>query len=292
MFLHHSSQLNQLFSCFSSVERRAIGTLLNRGMLNSSWIKMKKLLIPALALLMLGLFASIFAVSTISSSDQSNLTVAYQRYDSVYDVGFSLHGIRGLQDLNGTVYYYVSNATYTSTYSGESVKVEGSSTLYQLSLGSIKTYKGNISVNLSQTGTLTVTSEIPQLIRLIVNTSGMTELVWAGFSSSNTSITTQAYVNETGTLTLVFSNGTSLVNVTLPLVVGNHEFSESLNLVQVTPTAVAHSTREVEVQQNFPRRYAPEEDELQVSNESVNATTNYNTTTLAYFNGSLVPALV
>lgn len=136
-----------------------------------------------------------------------------------------------------------------------------------------------------------MTSEIPQLIRLIVNTSGMTELVWAGFASSNSSITTQAYVNETGTLTLVFSNGTSLVNVTLPLALGNHEFSESLNLVQVTPTAIAHSTREVEVQQNFPRRYAPEEDELQVSNESVNATTNYNTT-LAYFNGSLVPALV
>ncbi|BCS93946.1 hypothetical protein [Metallosphaera javensis (ex Sakai et al. 2022)] len=252
---------------------------------------MEKLFILMLVILALGITASIFSVTAISDSNQSNLTVVYQRYDSVYNVGLGLHVIHGLHDLNGTIYYYVSSATYTSTYSGESVKIQGNSTLYQLSTGSVKDYKGNITVSLSPMGTLTVTSQIPQLIRLVVNTSGMTELVWAGLASANASITTQAYVNETGMLTLVFTNGTSLANITVPLTVGNHEFSENLNLVQVTSTVVAHSTREVEVQQNFPRRYEPEQDELQVSNGSVNATTNYNTT-LAYFNGSLVPALV
>ncbi len=231
-----------------------------------------------------------------SNQTNQNVTITYERYDSVYYAGGFLHvkgdmNNRGFLGSNGSVYYYVSNVTYSSVYSGESVKVQASNSLYQLSPGEIKSYSGNITVSLTQGGLLTVSSQIPQVIRLVINTSGMEELAWAGFLEANASVSTTAYVNGTGTLTLVFSNGTSLTNVTVPLKVGQQKFSETLSLVQVTPNLIAHSTREVEVEQNFPRRYAPEYDEFQVSNSSVNSTASYNTT-LAYFNGSLVPALV
>ncbi|QKR00924.1 hypothetical protein GWK48_00950 [Metallosphaera tengchongensis] len=267
-------------------------------------VKFKPLFRRLSVFIIFGLLASVITLSLVSSasSSSSGMSVTYERFDSLYHVGslgiahdmgqdtHDMHGV--LSNLsNSSAFYYFSNATYNSTYSGESVKIEGSTFLYALTFGKVTSYSGNISIRLNQNGLLNVDSQIPQLIRVIVSTSGMSELVWAGLLMNGSSITTLSYVNETGTLTLVFINGTSLVNVTFPLKEGVAQYHENLDLVQATPKLIAQSTHEVEVQQNFPRRYAPEDDELTVGNSSVNSSTNYNTT-LAYFNGSLVPALV
>ncbi|EHP68126.1 hypothetical protein MetMK1DRAFT_00025490 [Metallosphaera yellowstonensis MK1] len=252
-------------------------------------IMKKKVVLLVLSILILS-----WLPATLSATTTGNLTITYQRFESLYYVG-GLMGEGGDSPtsllMNSSIYYYVSNATYTSQYTGEDVQIQGSSTLYKLTVGSMREFQGNVTVSLTPDGRLTVMTQIPQLIRLIVNTSGMTELVWAGLLSGNGTIQTSAYVNGTGTLTLVFSNGTSLANISLPLKTGSFSYHETLTLNTVSARVIATFTRDVEVQQNFPRRYENEDEQVTFGNTTLAKQAGYNTT-MAYFNGSLVPALV
>jgi hypothetical protein len=144
-------------------------------------IMKKKVVLLVLAILILS-----WLPATLSATTTGNLTITYQRFESLYYVG-GLMGEGGDSPtslhMNSSIYYYVSNATYTSQYTGEDVQIQGSSTLYKLTVGSMREFQGNVTVSLTPDGRLTVMTQIPQLIRLIVNTSGMTELVWAGLLS-------------------------------------------------------------------------------------------------------------
>ncbi|MEM3915261.1 MAG: hypothetical protein QXX67_07995, partial [Metallosphaera sp.] len=233
---------------------------------------------------------SCFIPLSSAFSAQSQLTISYERYVSVF-YSNQLH--RFHNDLvNASVYYYISNSTYTSSYLGHATDVASDVYLYQVvPSNELLTYNGTIKLDLNQNGSLTVVSQIPQLIRLVVNSSSIEELAWAGLLMNNQTIKTNVYVNGTGSITLVFINGSSLTNVTFPLKVGEQTFSDSLKLVKIYPSLISHSSEKIEVQQNFPRRYVPEHEEFAISNNTITSSANYNTT-LAYLNGSLVPALV
>ncbi|MEM0169045.1 MAG: hypothetical protein QXK75_04565, partial [Metallosphaera sp.] len=233
---------------------------------------------------------SCFIPLSSAFSAQSQLTISYERYVSVF-YSNQLH--RFHNDLvNASVYYYISNSTYTSSYLGHATDVASDIYLYQVvPSNELLTYNGTIKLDLNQNGSLTVVSQIPQLIRLVVNSSSIEELAWAGLLMNNQAIKTNVYVNGTGSITLVFINGSSLTNVTFPLKVGEQTFSDSLKLVKIYPSLISHSSEKIEVQQNFPRRYVPEHEEFAISNNTITSSANYNTT-LAYLNGSLVPALV
>ncbi|MEM4046687.1 MAG: hypothetical protein QXI65_03105 [Metallosphaera sp.] len=235
-------------------------------------------------------FLSCFIPLSSAFSAQSQLTISYERYVSVF-YSNQLH--RFHNDLvNASVYYYISNSTYTSSYLGHATDVASDVYLYQVvPSNELLTYNGTIKLDLNQNGSLTVVSQIPQLIRLVVNSSSIEELAWAGLLMNNQTIKTNVYVNGTGSITLVFINGSSLTNVTFPLKVGEQTFSDSLKLVKIYPSLISHSSEKIEVQQNFPRRYVPEHEEFAISNNTITSSANYNTT-LAYLNGSLVPALV
>jgi hypothetical protein len=253
-------------------------------------VNIKKIIV----LLVLSILVLSWLPTTLSATPTGNLTITYERFDSLYYVGGLM--MDNSNDpasllINNSIYYYVSNATYTSQYTGEDVQIQGSSTLYQLTVGSAREFQGNVTVSLTPDGRLMIVTQIPQLIRLIVNTSGMTELVWAGLLTGNGTIQTSTYVNGTGVLTLVFSNGTSLANITLPLKQGSFSYRESLTLNTIAANVMETFTREVEVQQNFPMRYEDQDEQATFGNTTLAKQAGYNTT-VAYFNSSLVPALV
>ncbi len=226
-------------------------------------------------------------VSSATSPSSTTMHVLYERYGSIYHVTSS--------PLIQTVEYTVSAVTYNATVINEtgSTVITYNRTTYLLTFSNVvKNFTGEIDITVMSNMSLNVKTSIPNLIRVLVNSSGELSLVWAGINASE--IDTFAYVNGTGYLLLQFANGSSITTVTVPIKV-NETVSEkvSLTLEEVSQEKVKTIvTGKTVVQFNVPRRYTPIFFTTEFNGTYSNSTSHGYIATMAYFNGSLTPALV
>ena len=192
---------------------------------------------------------------------------------------------------NGMVELNVVNSTGTFAVNrSAAVHVTTDVYNYFLAESGVKQYKGNVSVSLKG-DTLTVTSNVPYLVEIVVNTSGMVYTAWAGLTNGSATVKALAYANGSAEVTLYFLNGTSMVPVKLTVKEGSTASqSVSLSLYSLVMSKVSVSTESKVIVVNEPRRYSPF-----FANFTANGTAYTNaegfTVTKAYWNGTLLPAL-
>jgi len=237
------------------------------------------------------LLIPIFSIIPLANSTPT-IHVYYSRYDSVYSVS-ALPAFRVLS-ANATEYIVTSTA-YNSTVTGNNQALHATynKTVYILTFGNVKTYTGEIKVTAYVNNTITVYTQIPNLIRVIVESVNESELVWAGVGSSNMTINALAYINGSGKVILEFANGTKISNVTLSVKLNSTVTAEeSLSLEEITGIQIkATEGGQISIQTQIPRRYAPLIFNVYYNGSSWTNASGYEVT-VAYFNGTLTPALV
>jgi len=245
-------------------------------------------------ILLITLLIPIFSIIPFANNNTpTTINIYYSRYDSVYST--SAFPSFGMLSSNATI-YSVTSTIYNNTVSGNNQALHATynRTIYLFTFGNIKTYSGEIKVTAHTNNTITVYSTIPNLIRVVVESANENELVWAGYSSSNTTtINALAYINGTGKVILEFANGSSISNVTLNVKVNSTAtVQESLNLEEITNVKIqATQEGQISIQNQIPRRYAPFMFNVNYNGTSWTNSSGYNVT-MAYFNGTFTPALV
>ncbi|MFP3163924.1 MAG: hypothetical protein RXQ75_08940 [Acidianus hospitalis] len=232
------------------------------------------------------LLVPIFFMSIVNSSVSSNTyyTIEYNKYSSYLHIGKM--GILSVE------IYKVSNSTYYGNLScnDKDTYVNHYTTIYTLVTGSAETINGKICINSSVSGNLYVGTNIPQLARIIVISSGMEEIVWAGFNE--TYVHTYSYINGSGEVILQFINGTSISNISI----GIKQNSSIVQYVDLTLTKVSVSS-ESEYSSSFmlhvqmPRKYSPLSECFIANGSSFSSSAEGYTVTTAYFCGKLMPAI-
>ncbi|ACP36400.1 conserved hypothetical protein [Sulfolobus islandicus L.S.2.15] len=232
---------------------------------------------------------TVFATILISASSSPTIHVYYQRYDSVYRAS----GINGPLSAS-TVTYTVSSATYNTTLSdGKAFKVTYNRTVYTLLFASSpEKFEGYVNVSAYTNNTITIKSDLPDLIRIVIMTANETELIWAGFNA--TDINAYAYINGTSEVMLQFANGSTIANATLTINKENVSISNKISLYLFPVTSVEAKVSvsgELTATAQIPRRYSPLLVSINYNGTESNATVNGYKVTTAYFNGTLTPAL-
>ncbi|QXJ33871.1 hypothetical protein [Saccharolobus shibatae] len=241
-------------------------------------------------LVLLPLLLTVLATIPISASSTPTIHVYYQRYDSVYRAS----GING--PLSGsTVTYTISSATYNTTLSdGKAFKVTYNRTVYTLLFASSpEKFEGYVNISAYTNNTITIKTDLPNLIRIVIISANETELIWAGFNA--TDINAYAYINGTGEVMLQFANGSTIANATLTINKENASISNKISLYLFPVTSVEAKVSvsgELTATAQIPRRYSPLLVSINYNGTESNATVNGYKVTTAYFNGTLTPALV
>ncbi|WP_390530626.1 hypothetical protein [Sulfurisphaera ohwakuensis] len=246
---------------------------------------MKKVIYALLIVLIL----PIFSIIPLASNNQT-IHVYYTRYDSVYSSG----GVKNFLLNSNSVLYTVTSVMYNNTISGNNQALHATynKSVYLLTFNSISNYSGKVKVSIYTNNSLSLYTNVPNLIRVIVYSAGQSELVWAGVENSSITINTLAYVNGTGTLLLQFANGTSIVNVTLGIKTNTTLTKDiSLSLLSMGFTISSTTSGELSIQTQIPKRYSPLFMSVNYNGTSWSNESGYMVTE-AYFNGSLTPALV
>ena len=228
-----------------------------------------------ISVLLLFLLPMILLITPANASTSSTITM-YQHYSSTLEVNPS--GIR----------YSYSSAFYTTT-SAQQEQITYSSYSYDVSVGSLTTFSGQIKVTVSQYN-ITVYSSIPQLARVLLIEPGLIkEVVWAGFTNTSATISGLAYFNSSAQLVLQYLNGSSFANITLSINHAKTSFSNTTSLLlhKVNLTPVGETQFTLSIYSTQPERYHAFEFQYQ----GVPALANYNTS-IAYFNGTYVPAMI
>ena len=246
-------------------------------------------------ILLITLLIPIFSIIPFANNNiPVTFNIHYSRYDSLYQSPVP-HSFGNFS--SNTALYIINSMIYSSTVSekNQSLNDYSNSTIYLLTFGNVKTYTGEIKVSAYTNNTITVYTTIPNLIRVVVESANENELVWAGVSSSNTTINALAYINGTGKVILEFANGNNISNVTLNVKVGSTTtVQKSLNLEEIT-NIKKHmiGATFVNIKNQIPRRYAPLTFNVHEYFTGVFWTnsSNYNVT-MGYFDGVLTPALV
>jgi len=179
----------------------------------------------------------------------------------------------------------VENATVNSTVgAGNPIQVTEYRTTYVVAASGSRAVKGEAQVTITPTWVKVISP--PQLVAVEVHQQGRSEVAWSGDLNSTATVYGLVYLNGTSnvTVSLFYLNGSSLT-------VYNATSNSTLNvdLIPVTVSVKSSESLRLQVQDQFPRRYSPlvqEDEESNLSSES-----NYNLT-IAYFNGTYVPALV
>ncbi|SAI86746.1 hypothetical protein AB1303_08505 [Saccharolobus solfataricus] len=241
-------------------------------------------------LVLLPLLLTVFATIPISASSSPTIHVYYQRYDSVYRAS----GINGPLSAS-TVTYTVSSATYNTTLSdGKAFKVTYNRTVYTLLFASSpEKFEGYVNVSAYTNNTITIKTDLPNLIRIVIISVNETELIWAGFNA--TDINAYAYINGTGKVVLQFANGSTIANATLTINKENASISNKISLYLFPVTSVEAKvsvSEELTATAQIPRRYSPLLVSINYNGTESNATVNGYKVTTAYFDGTLTPALV
>ena len=236
---------------------------------------MKK--ISAISVLLIFVLPIALSITPATASTTNSTITMYQHYSSTLE-----------SNPSGTQYSY-SSVFYNTTSSSQQEQINYNSYSYEVSVGNLSTFSGQIKVTLSQYN-ISVSSSIPQLARvLLVEPNLIEELVWAGFTNTSATVSGLAYFNSSAQLILQFLNGSSFANVTLYL---NHTQSsyskpESLLLHKVNLTLNGETQFTLSIRSTQPERYH----RMEFQYQGVPAEANYNTST-AYFDSTYVPAMI
>ncbi|QGA55282.1 hypothetical protein GFS03_12200 [Sulfolobus sp. E5-1-F] len=241
-------------------------------------------------LILLPLLLTVFATIPISASSSPTIHVYYQRYDSVYRAS----SINGPLSAN-TVTYTVTSAIYNATLSdSKAFKVTYNRSVYTLLFApSPKEFEGYVNISAYPNSNIVIKTNLPNLIRIMINSVNETELIWAGFNA--TVINTYAYINETGKVILQFANGSTIANATLTINSENSSISNKISLYLLPVTSIeakVSDSGELTATAQIPRRYSPLLVSINYNGTESNSTINGYKVTTAYFNGTLNPALV
>ncbi|MFP3201223.1 MAG: hypothetical protein RXR43_03040 [Sulfolobus sp.] len=253
-------------------------------------MKGRKSVFILLTLFLLPIFSTL---TVVSQTSQQQLTIIYERYGSIYS--YTEGSITPITHLS-TVTYTTESVLYKNTVSSNStLQINYNKTIYLLTFSStVKNFSGVITINASENMGLTITSTIPNLIRIIVNTSGQSTLVWSGLSTSNITINTYAYINGSGSVILQFANGTSVSNLSVNVKAGQ-VVSERISLLLYEISSVSvklQTTGTLTVTTQIPRRYTPLFFSTLYNGTQFVGNSSGVIATMAYFNGTLVPALI
>lgn len=235
------------------------------------------------------------SVDATPSSNNTTLNIMYQRYGSIY-INTNYTGLLTNATFTSLI---ATSALYNTTLSNQTngaTRITYNETSYLLEFSdTYKTYSGNISITAKPDMELIINSQIPYLIRVIVNSSSHSQLVWSGITNGTATIDTHAYINGSGNVILQFANGTSISQLTFN-VKANETVTEHVSVVlrELISTSIQQESQgKITVQFNLPRRYAPVQFNMSYNeNTSVTAKSNSVNATIAYFNGTYVPALV
>ncbi|MEM3912117.1 MAG: hypothetical protein QXE55_07540 [Saccharolobus sp.] len=240
----------------------------------------RKLIITLM--LLLTIFSSL---TLVQGSNTGTINVYYSRYESIY----RSHNV----GIINQVTYIVSSAVYNKTITDNthSFKITYNRTVYTLTFYSPKQIQGYINVTAYSNNTIKVLTNISNLIRVIVNSAGESELVWAGLNQTN--ILTYAYINGSGKVILEFANGTSIVNETLNIKLGSTTSEKAtLTLLTFTVSSKSSTSGEITTTTQVPRRYSPLFMSTYYNGTEINSTAKGYLVSKAYFNGTLTPALI
>ncbi|QGA69051.1 hypothetical protein [Sulfolobus sp. E11-6] len=215
----------------------------------------------------------------IAVNSSSSLYVMYQQYSST------------LQTTPSHITYKYSSTAYNTTISSTSNErtITYMSYSFDVNIGPLSNYTGQISVNVDPFS-ISVTSQIPQLARVLLVEPGLVEeLVWAGFTNTSSTVRGLAYFNNTATLVLQFLNGSSLANVTFNISHSQSNYQKTITLLlhKVNLTMTGELQLTLTIQGTQPQRYS----KMEFNYEGVSAEAPY-TTSIAYYNGTYVPAMI
>jgi len=236
---------------------------------------MKK--ISAISVLLLFVLPIALLITPATASTTNSTITMYQHYSSTLE-----------SNPSGTQYSY-SSVFYNTTSSSQQEQINYNSYSYEVSVGNLSTFSGQIKVTLSQYN-ISVSSSIPQLARvLLIEPNLIEEVVWAGFTNTSATVSGLAYFNSSAQLVLQFLNGSSFANVTFNLTHTQSSYSETVSLLlnKVNLTLNGETQFTLSIQSTHPERY--HEMEFEYQGESAEA--NYNTST-AYYNDTYVPAMI
>ncbi|ARM74854.1 hypothetical protein [Acidianus manzaensis] len=186
--------------------------------------------------------------------------------------------------------YKVSNETYIGNSSH--VEIKKYTTVYYLTSTGVEQISGTVNITISRNNSISIYSSLPYLSRVIVESSGITELAWSGLTTSSSTINTFAYTNSSSQIILQFLNGTSFTNISINISkYGTFTKQISVNLakVKISNEIIYSTTEYLNVQ--LPRRYTPLVQSFYVNGTNISSQSNGYIVTKAYFNGSILPAI-
>ncbi|MEM1626421.1 MAG: hypothetical protein QXV69_03960 [Sulfolobaceae archaeon] len=250
---------------------------------------MNSMIVRILCMLSIALVLSSITPIIISSSAVSSTgyQVLYQKYIS---------GILSQQTNVGySTIYYVSNTTATVNYTSDEkgvIKSLQHQTLYTItSLGKSLQHQGYINISIVNGLLFSLKTNLPYLARVILIEGNSTQLVWAGFNA--TKINSYVYINSSANLVLQFLNGTKFVNISFTVTLSS-KISKSLSiyLQEITVSSKFSRDSQTVIQLNYPRKYAPYISSSEINGSYVNLSSNNMNVVEAYFNGTLLPAIL
>ncbi len=185
----------------------------------------------------------------------------------------------------------ITNSTFSGNVTGE-FKVNETTTSYAIASGKVTQYKGELTVSVGDNGTIQVSSPAP-LVEVEVNSGSQEEIAWAGTPSK--SVSGYAYVNGSGTVKLLFLNGTQTDSMYVNVTAGNTT-SVPIDLYLNVPSLTVKSTHTAMVAVNvnhFERYHGAmfNYTSNSVMQANFNAHGDYSVS-LSYFDGKEVPSMV
>ncbi|BFH72179.1 hypothetical protein SJAV_01230 [Sulfurisphaera javensis] len=255
---------------------------------------MKKSLI-ILAILLL----PFLIIPTTSSQAPSSETFVFSNFNTTY-VGLYLnmthHGfltsqsqsfILGILNVSNYTVEYSNYLPTTITYS------EGINT-WLITFSSLNTFSGNIEVDVTNGVEIQVTSQIPNLVRVISVSGKFATVIWAGIYTPGETIKGYGFINGTGDLILQFANGSALYNLTIPVEENySNVIYESINLYEIENVINIYSSSSSSLSYSLalPHRYMGFKTSLHVSNETAKMIEKYNNTVLDIYS-TQTPAIM
>ncbi|ACP47724.1 conserved hypothetical protein [Sulfolobus islandicus Y.N.15.51] len=185
-----------------------------------------------------------------------------------------------MQNGNYLNYTVVSGVEDKILYSNVSqIVINYNKTTYLLKpLGLV--YYNNSIINVTIIGEkLKIYSGIPQLIKAILYTPGLQEVIWAGYLSKPAFISAYAYVNGTGTLELQYLNGSSTYSLNVSI---GTNLKLSVPLIGLNYTMLTfNSYRQITISTELPIPY-----------RSFENISDFYISMSSFFNNTLLPSMV
>jgi hypothetical protein len=234
-----------------------------------------------------------FSLSIVHSSNNPSLQIIHQNYLTVFSVSkSSLMGNNSLIQIT----YEVNKETFNNIVSGNVSNImitTTNSTVYLFTVISHNIAVYNALINVTINGELLeIYSGIPDLIKVTLYSGGQAQIVWAGYLSSPSYVKGYAYINGSGTLTLQYLNGSSLLNININ-VSANSKIIKRINvtLLNINSTIKESHILNSIIGINLPNRYQPYLIEAEFNSTIYKDFAPYNLA-YSYFSTTLLPSMV